>query len=68
MTDQSGEESMEMPKTRTVTRKLQLTIPMAIAKKLGIKIGDKVNIREEAGRMVITPYRQLIEDLAGFAG
>jgi AbrB family looped-hinge helix DNA binding protein len=54
-----------MSQLATITSKLQLTIPMSIAKKIGVKSGEKVNIMEEDGRIIITPLRQLIEELAG---
>lgn len=49
----------------TITSKLQLTIPVKIAKQAGVKSGEKVQIEEENGRIVITPLRQLVEELAG---
>lgn len=49
----------------TITSKLQLTIPTVIAKKVGIIRGDKVTISEENGRIILTPMKQLIEELAG---
>ncbi len=49
----------------TVTSKMQFTIPMAIARVVGIKSGERVDVAEEEGRIVITPMRQLIEELAG---
>jgi AbrB family looped-hinge helix DNA binding protein len=56
---------MDLPKTATVTSKLQLTIPMTIAKKLRLRVGDKVNVTEHNGRVIVRPYKKLIEDLAG---
>ena len=49
----------------TITSKLQLTIPVKIARKVGVKSGEKVNIEEENGKILITPLRQLVEELAG---
>ncbi len=54
-----------MNQIATVTSKGQLTIPVTIARKLGVKSGEKVNVIEENGRIIITPLRQLVKDLAG---
>ena len=39
--------------TTTVTRKYQITIPKKVRKKLGVRIGDKLKIKEEGDRIVI---------------
>lgn len=49
----------------TITSKLQLTIPVKIAKKAGVKSGEKVHIEEENGKIVITPLKQLVHELSG---
>ncbi len=49
----------------TITSKLQFTIPSRIAKKAGIKQGDKVDVSEENGRIILTPMKQLIHKLSG---
>lgn len=49
----------------TITSKLQFTIPMLIARKIGIKSGEKVQVAEEQGRIVITPVKQLLTELEG---
>ncbi|MBF8249851.1 MAG: SpoVT-AbrB protein [Candidatus Levybacteria bacterium] len=49
----------------TVTSKLQLTIPVRIAREVGIKSGEKVQVLEENGRITITPMRKIIMELAG---
>ena len=54
-----------MNQSATITSKMQLTIPMIIARKLGIGSGDKVAVSEENGRIILTPIKQLIEELAG---
>lgn len=54
-----------MNQSATVTSKMQFTIPMNIARKVGVKSGEKVDVAEEDGRIVITPLRQLVEELAG---
>jgi AbrB family looped-hinge helix DNA binding protein len=47
-----------------VTRKGQVTIPVAKRKKHGIKQGMRVLVKESNGGILITPIT-LIEDLAG---
>ena len=54
-----------MNQTATVTSKKQLTLPSALFKKAGFKIGQKVIVTEENGRLLITPAERLVEDLAG---
>lgn len=54
-----------LSQSATITSKLQLTIPMRIAKKLGIKSGEKVQISEKDGKIVITPAKQLLSELEG---
>jgi AbrB family looped-hinge helix DNA binding protein len=49
----------------TVTSKMQLTIPINIARKVGITSGEKVTFEEENGRIVITPVKQVLTELAG---
>lgn len=54
-----------MNQSATVTSKMQFTIPMNIARKVGITSGEKVDVAEEDGRIIITPMKQLIHKLAG---
>ncbi len=54
-----------MNQSATITSKMQLTIPIVIARKVGIGSGDKVAVSEEHGRIILTPMKQLIEELAG---
>lgn len=54
-----------MNQSATVTSKMQLTIPMLIARKVGLTSGDKVAVFEENGRIVVTPIKHLITELAG---
>ena len=51
--------------TATITSKYQFTVPMAIVRRLGLKSGQKVVVSEEKGRVVLTPSRKLVEELAG---
>lgn len=54
-----------MNQSATITSKMQLTIPMVIAKKVGLRSGEKVAVSEEHGRIVLTPIKQLLAELAG---
>ena len=51
--------------TATITSKYQFTVPMEIVRRLGLKIGQKVVVSEEKGRVILTPSRKLVEELAG---
>lgn len=44
---------------------MQITIPKAIAAKLRIKVGEQVQVKESNGRVVVTQYKNLVEELAG---
>lgn len=49
----------------TVTSKMQLTIPISIARQVGIKVGERVNVAENNGQIIITPLKQLLNELDG---
>jgi len=42
-----------------VTRKHQVTIPKRVRSSLGIKVGDKLIVRAENGRVVLEPCRRV---------
>ncbi len=52
----------------TVTSKLQLTIPIVLARRLGLRRGDKVLVEEENHRIILTVVRHELESLAGALG
>lgn len=54
-----------MQQITTITGKMQLTVPMSIVKKFGLKKGQKVIFTEKDGQIVLTPALQLVEELAG---
>lgn len=54
-----------MNQMATITSKNQLTLPMELFKKAGLRIGQKVLVSEENGRLTITPAEKLVEELAG---
>ncbi len=49
----------------TITSKMQVTLPIKLARKVGLKSGQKIQVKEENGRLILTPMRQLVEELAG---
>ena len=49
----------------TITSKMQLTIPISIARMTGIKTGEKVYVASEKGKIVLTPAKLLLTELAG---
>lgn len=54
-----------MNQIATITSKMQFTIPILIARKVGVRSGEKVDVVEKQGQIIITPLRKLVEDLAG---
>lgn len=54
-----------MQQIATITGKMQLTVPARMARKIGLKTGDKVIVSDSRGKIAITPARSLIEELAG---
>lgn len=54
-----------MQQIATITGKMQLTVPVRVAEKIGIKTGDKVSVSDSHGKIILTPVRSLIEELAG---
>lgn len=57
--------SLYMTQMATITSKMQLTLPIAVVRKIGIKSGQKVTVSEENGKIIITPAERLVEQLAG---
>lgn len=54
-----------MVQVATLTSKRQLTIPAEIFRKLGLRTGQKIIVREDEGEITLTPALNLVEDLAG---
>lgn len=54
-----------IPQTATITSKLQFTIPILIARKVGVRSGEKVQVSEENGKITVTPMKKMIMELAG---
>lgn len=55
-----------MTQMATITSKKQLTLPAELFRKAGLRVGQKVIVSEENGRLVLTPAEKLVEELAGF--
>lgn len=54
-----------MNQMATITSKKQLTLPAALFKKAGFRIGQKVIVSEENGSLRIESAEALVEKLAG---
>lgn len=49
----------------TITSKRQLTVPAKIFNLANMRVGQKVVVVEDNGRVIITPAEMLVEELAG---
>ena len=49
----------------TLTSKMQITIPTSMAKKLGLKKGNKLIVSHESNKLVLTPVQHLLQQVAG---
>jgi AbrB family looped-hinge helix DNA binding protein len=58
-------DDLVLAKISTVTSKMQLTIPIRIARKLDLKPGQKVSVAARNDCIVVEPLRCVVEDLAG---
>lgn len=54
-----------MTQIATITSKRQITIPISIFKKTGLKRGEKVIVTSEEGTIKMQPASDLIDELAG---
>lgn len=52
----------------TVSPKYQVVIPLALRKALGIKPGQKVEVRERDGRIELLPVKPISEFFGVFRG
>jgi AbrB family looped-hinge helix DNA binding protein len=48
-----------------MTVKGQVTIPVALRERLGLRPGDKVRFDEEGGRILLTPLDSRVESVFG---
>ncbi|NOZ76965.1 MAG: AbrB/MazE/SpoVT family DNA-binding domain-containing protein [Euryarchaeota archaeon] len=52
--------------TVTVTRNTQVTIPKKIREKLGIRVGDRVEMTVEDGKIVVRKVKPSLAEYRGF--
>jgi len=45
-----------------VTRKFQITIPKRVREALGIRVGDRLEVNIERGRIVVRPLKPRVKD------
>ena len=57
-----------MAPSSTISSKGQVTVPVEVRKRLGIKTGDRVEFVFEEGRTVLRPVRSEKSPFAAFAG
>jgi bifunctional DNA-binding transcriptional regulator/antitoxin component of YhaV-PrlF toxin-antitoxin module len=55
----SMEHAQQLPRLATVTSKLQLTIPAAVGKTLGVQRGDRILLWEQDGSIIGQPVKTL---------
>ena len=48
-----------------VTRRFQVTIPREIREKIGIRIGDRLRVKVDNGRIVMEPVLKRVSDPVG---
>ncbi|MDO8498587.1 MAG: AbrB/MazE/SpoVT family DNA-binding domain-containing protein [bacterium] len=54
-----------MTQIATITSKKQLTLPAELFRKAGFRIGQKLVVSEENGRLILTPAEKLVEEFGG---
>ena len=52
----------------TVTSKGQITVPLAIRKRLGLKTGDRIEFINEGGTIIVRPVRGDDNPFAAYVG
>jgi AbrB family looped-hinge helix DNA binding protein len=57
-----------MPAMSTISSKGQITVPVEVRRRLGLKQGDRVEFVYEDGRTVLRPARQETNPFAAFVG
>ncbi len=57
-----------MPPTSTISSKGQITVPIEVRRRLGVKAGDRVEFVFEAGQTVLRPTRNEKSPFAPFIG
>jgi antitoxin PrlF len=57
-----------MKQIATVTSKGQITVPLAVRKRLGLKAGDRLEFVNEGGTMIVRPVRGDDNPFAAYLG
>ncbi len=57
-----------MPPTSTISSKGQITVPIEVRHRLGLKKGDRVEFVFEEGRTVLRPARAGVNPFAAYVG
>ncbi len=57
-----------MPPTSTISSKGQVTVPIEVRHRLGLKEGDRVEFVFEDGRTILRPARMETNPFAAFVG
>jgi AbrB family looped-hinge helix DNA binding protein len=57
-----------MPPSSTISSKGQVTVPIEVRHRLGLKQGDRVEFVFEDGRTVLRPTRAAVNPFAAFVG
>lgn len=57
-----------MRNVATVTSKGQITIPLAVRHRLGLKEGDRIEFLNAGGEIIVRPARGEVNPFAAFAG
>lgn len=57
-----------MPPSSTISSKGQVTVPIEVRQRLGLKQGDRVEFVFEDGRTVLRPFRPAINPFTAYLG
>ncbi|MGB6691382.1 MAG: AbrB/MazE/SpoVT family DNA-binding domain-containing protein [Terracidiphilus sp.] len=57
-----------MPPSSTISSKGQITVPIEVRRRLGVKEGDRVEFAFEEGRTVLRPARSKVNPFAKYVG
>ena len=57
-----------MSPSSTISSKGQVTVPVEVRRRLGIKEGDRVEFVTEDGRIYLRPIREEVNPFAAFVG
>jgi AbrB family looped-hinge helix DNA binding protein len=57
-----------MPPSSTISSKGQITLPLEVRRRLGLKKGDRVEFIVDQGRTIIRPTRQIENPFLKYAG